>query len=69
MDLSGKIAIVTGAADGIGRASALAFARHGANVVLADVEEALNQEAADQVRQETGQHATFSTSAMTSDFT
>jgi len=33
----GKVAIVTGAAGGIGRASALAFAREGASVTVADV--------------------------------
>jgi NAD(P)-dependent dehydrogenase (short-subunit alcohol dehydrogenase family) len=35
--LMGKTAIVTGAGSGVGRASAALFARHGANVVCADV--------------------------------
>jgi NAD(P)-dependent dehydrogenase (short-subunit alcohol dehydrogenase family) len=34
---AGKVAFVTGAASGIGRAAALAFARDGASVVTADV--------------------------------
>jgi NAD(P)-dependent dehydrogenase (short-subunit alcohol dehydrogenase family) len=35
--LNGRVAMVTGAASGIGRASALAFAEDGARVVVADV--------------------------------
>jgi NAD(P)-dependent dehydrogenase (short-subunit alcohol dehydrogenase family) len=43
---AGKVAFVTGAANGIGRAAALAFAREGANTVVADVSEQGNQETA-----------------------
>lgn len=39
-EMTGKVALVTGAANGIGRATALAFARRGASVVLADTDEA-----------------------------
>jgi NAD(P)-dependent dehydrogenase (short-subunit alcohol dehydrogenase family) len=41
---AGKVAFVTGAASGIGRATALAFAREGASVVVADVSEQGNEE-------------------------
>ena len=41
---AGKVAFVTGAGSGIGRATALAFAREGASVVAADIAQPGNQE-------------------------
>jgi len=37
--LNGRVAVITGAANGIGRATAVIFAREGAKLVLADVNE------------------------------
>ena len=43
IDLSGKVAIVTGAASGIGRASARLFAEAGATVMIADRADAVHE--------------------------
>ena len=48
MKLDGKTALITGGASGIGRAIVLSFARHGARVICADV----NQEKAAEVAKE-----------------
>jgi NAD(P)-dependent dehydrogenase (short-subunit alcohol dehydrogenase family) len=52
---TGKVAFVTGAANGIGRAAALAFAREGASVVAADVSEQDNQETVRLIEEQGGQ--------------
>jgi NAD(P)-dependent dehydrogenase (short-subunit alcohol dehydrogenase family) len=52
--LQGKVAIVTGGAWGIGRATARRFAREGAAVVVADVDEAAGRAVADAIVAEGG---------------
>jgi NAD(P)-dependent dehydrogenase (short-subunit alcohol dehydrogenase family) len=50
----GKVAIVTGAAFGIGRATAVAFAREGAKVVVADVSDGGGEETVALIRKAGG---------------
>jgi NAD(P)-dependent dehydrogenase (short-subunit alcohol dehydrogenase family) len=52
--LDGKVAIVTGSASGIGRASAQAFADAGAKVVVADIDAAGAQETAQRINKDGG---------------
>jgi len=44
MRLAHKIAVITGAGSGIGRASAILFAKEGAKVVVADINDAGGEE-------------------------
>jgi len=53
--LSGKVAIITGSASGIGRATALLFGREGAQVVIADINEAGGRRTVDAIRERGGE--------------
>jgi NAD(P)-dependent dehydrogenase (short-subunit alcohol dehydrogenase family) len=57
-DMAGRVAIVTGGATGIGRASVVAFARRGAQVVVADVNDDAGAETVKLAESE-GTDATF----------
>jgi len=57
--LSGKVAVVTGAASGLGRADAEALAREGASVVLTDINVKAGQALADELNRERAGSALF----------
>lgn len=54
MTVEGKVAVITGAGAGIGRAAAARFARHGAKVVLTDVKTTEGREAAEKIAADGG---------------
>jgi 3-oxoacyl-[acyl-carrier protein] reductase len=55
MRLQDKVAIVTGGGQGIGRATAITFAREGAKVVVADMNEEATKAVADEITSSGGQ--------------
>ena len=64
MDFTGKVALVTGGGNGIGRATSVAFARHGAQVAVVDRDAAGAEATAGIIRQNGGEAA-----AVTADVT
>ncbi|PYV18748.1 MAG: short-chain dehydrogenase [Acidobacteria bacterium] len=59
MRLENRVALITGAGSGMGRASALLFAREGARIVALDIDEAAGLETVAQVKRQGGE-AVFS---------
>jgi len=57
VDLTGKVALVTGGSRGLGREMVLAFAEHGADVIIASRKLDACEELADQVRARYGRRA------------
>ncbi|MFI5000518.1 MAG: glucose 1-dehydrogenase [Reyranellales bacterium] len=55
MDFTGKVALITGGGNGIGRAASVGFARHGAKVVVVDRDGAAAEATAGIIRQNGGE--------------
>jgi len=55
MRLRDKVAIITGAASGIGRATAILFAQEGAKVVVADVNDEMGKETVSLISKQGGE--------------
>ena len=54
MDFTGKVVLITGAGNGIGRATSLGFATRGATVVVVDHDKAAGEATAGIIRQQGG---------------
>jgi NAD(P)-dependent dehydrogenase (short-subunit alcohol dehydrogenase family) len=61
MRFEGKVAMVTGAASGIGQATAVAFGHEGASVVIVDIDENLAEQTATEIRQHGGEAVVYPT--------
>ena len=59
MRLKDKVCVITGAAQGIGEACALRFAREGAKVVISDVQDGKGESVAGAIRKEGGEAMYF----------
>jgi len=59
--MEGKTVIVTGAASGIGKATAILFAKAGANVIVSDIQETAGVELVNEINTAGGQAAFFKT--------
>ena len=57
MDIQGRVALITGAGSGIGRATALRLAREGAAVIVADVDETGGKKTVGQIETDGGRAA------------
>ena len=67
MDFTGKVALVTGGGNGIGRATSVAFARHGAKVAVVDRDAAGAEATAGIIRQNGGEAAAVTADVTKSD--
>lgn len=67
MDFTGKVALITGGGNGIGRAASIGFARHGAKVVVVDRDGSAAEATAGIVRQNGGEAAAVTADVTKSD--
>ena len=51
-EFEGRVALVTGAASGIGKSIALLYAKHGAKVVVSDIDDSGGQELVEAITEE-----------------